>query len=110
MIDHRVRVGDSKLDSGRRQFERGRRPWRMNIVRVQFCQLRHEGANIIPSRIERCPLLDRIEDAEIGGRVGPAASDPLPAGGIGCEIGIDQVVPEPVLPGLPGDEQVLDQE
>ena len=51
----------------------------------------------------------RIEDPEIGGRVGAASGRPLPTERVGGQIGIEECVPKPAGPLLPGDAQILDQ-
>ena len=64
---------------------------------------------VLTPRVKLLALCTRVEDAEVRGRVTPAAGDPLPAAGVIAEIGVDQRVPEPRLAGLPGNQQVLDQ-
>ena len=45
-----------------------------------------------------------------GRSIGAAAGNPLPVGGIVCQVGTDERVPEPGFAILPWDHQVLDQE
>jgi hypothetical protein len=60
--------------------------------------------------VEALALAHRVEDAEVGRRIGAAAGAPLPALGVVGEVGVHQRVPEPARALLPGQAQVLGQQ
>lgn len=53
---------------------------------------------------------DGVENAEIGRGVRAAARDPLPAGAVVGEVGVEESVPEPVFAVMPVEEQVFNEE
>ena len=87
-----------------------RAPGRVNVGGGELCKFRHPLAHIVAVGIEFPALEHGVEHAEIGGRVRAAARDPLPTRGIVGEVGIDERVPEPRCPLLPGEQKVLHQE
>ena len=109
MIDHRLRIGLAQHHAGILQHQLRGFPRFVDEGCGQTFQLRHPAADIGPIGVELLALQNRIEDAEIGRCIRPAACHPLPARRIGADVGIHQRVPEPGLSALPGHQQVLDQ-
>src|SRR5690349_15117154 len=75
----RVTRGRVVDDGGRIPGRRLRRaPWRVNRLRVEPPQLRHEAADVRAVGIETLRLRDRIEDPEVRLRVASGRRGPLP--------------------------------
>ena len=107
----------------RRRRRRGRRRrWRRRLVGGEGPRpargevddrLRAVGcvaADVGAGGIELPLLQQRVEDAEVRRRIEPGAGHPLPVAGVGGQVSVDQVPPEPPLAAAPVDQQVLDEE
>ena len=82
-------------------------PRLVNPFGRQLRELRYPAAHIVAVGIELLALEDGIEDAEVGRGIGAAATGPLPAHRVGTEVGVDEGIPIPLRPGLPGLQEVL---
>src|SRR5687767_8423538 len=107
MIHDRLWIGLSERHAGRRQLPRCRDPGLVDHAIGQFRQFRHPVPHIGALGVELLALQHRVEHAEERRGVGAAAGDPLPVAAVLRRVGIDQGVPEPFLPALPGNQQVL---
>lgn len=67
-----------------------------------------EGIGIL--RVEAFCLADGVEYAEVGCCIGSASGGPLPAEGVVGEVGVDEILPEPLCALLPGQEEVFGEE
>ena len=80
-------------------------PW--NRQSVEFWQ---PSVEILTRGIKFLGLKDGIENAEVGGCVGPATRGPLPTQRVIRQIRINERIPEPFRSPLPGHKQVLHEE
>ena len=82
----------------------------MNRFAGQAGQFRDPAVDIEALRVEPLTLCHRIEYPEIGRGIGAGAGNPLPAGGVHIQVGIDKRVLEPGHAVAPVHAEMLDQE
>jgi hypothetical protein len=73
-------------------------------------ELQGPAADVRPVRVERLALERRVNDAGVGGGVGPGVGSPLPAAIVAGPLAVDEFLHERGLAATPVDQQVLDQE
>src|SRR6202789_2967944 len=101
MVDDWRGIGLTEAHAGFLQRLWRRRPWRVDDRIVERGEFGNPAADVLSARVEFLPLQDRIEDAEIGRRVGAGARHPLPARRIIGGIGVAERIPEPCLAAAP---------
>ena len=97
-----------ELDPGLLEHTLGAFPGAVQELVRQSRDFRDEAPYVIALGVELPSLRHRVEDTKVGGRIGAATGDPLRAGAVVREIGVDERVPELGFPMTPVQQQVLD--
>src|SRR5262249_24397500 len=88
----------------------GRLPRRVEVLRRKARELRYPAADIVPGLVEFLALGDRVEDAERGLGVKPAAGGPLPARVVVRPVPVHEVREVVSLAVAVIDHEIFDQE